>query len=654
MAATIHPLFPGATARAAAELPAWVHVLRATTLGALKDSLRLLFDRADDLLFEMGEKASNDSERRRYFDTMRVLRLESSRVTRTFAREFLCGFVPAAAASAVNPGVLDLDQLAILPTEELEERIAIANLAAKAEGLFRNASWELERRLDIAVHELAVPVASRALNPSRICAALGAAIGELDTGFQIKLVIYKLLDRSVLRDFERVYALALELLDRHEIGSTGESGAHIDAAPPSGDLIRQFGGDADRLRATNMPASTELRRLLQTLLSNASVLQTSRQRLAMAGQLLRELLAEPLLPPALRSTIEDLRFPIYRSALTEASFFSETVHPLRTLLSDLVESAVNAQTGSAAAAAQLTELLDRIASVSGSAGVKLSQLALPTVSPLASAEADQFLLQLREQTRARREALLMRVRRLIAQELELRTLGRAVPPAAMKLLRGGIGPLMAVRLLRNGGGSTAFQQARDLLDRTLLSLEFPAMPSVEELRSREELQTAIRAALEDIGMEPDKIETLLRGLQDVYARNNGDEMFGPLSLTVEEERLLRSEVEPADAMDGNAAAARLPPSTTALELLGEILKPESWYRVFDAEQNKTRWLKLASFHPQHDSILFSGFDDSTTLCLRALRFAEDLVHGFSEPINPGSAARGGLARLREAKVRGVF
>ncbi|MDB5986582.1 MAG: hypothetical protein JWR16_1635 [Nevskia sp.] len=678
MAASIHPLFPGSAAtgadaaeRAAAEQHPLVVALRDATLAVLKESLRQLFDRADDLLFEMGEKASNDAERRRYFDTMRVLRLENSRVTQTFAADFSYGFAPTPVRTAPELGEFDLDRLAIQPTEELEERIAIANMAAKAEGLFKNALWEVERRLQIAAREFGVPVSPRALSPSRICEAFGAAIGELDTEFQIKLVVYKLLDRSVLRDFERVYAIALDLLDRDGIDATRKSAprasaaradvaATTSAASGASELLRQFGLDPNHLQKTNEPTAAELGRLLQTLLTSASTpaAQASTQRLSMAAQLLQEMLAEPLLPPALRPTIENLRYPVYRSALTDASFFSDAAHPLRTLLADLVESGVNAHAGNADAQTQLRELLRHVASLDvfnpvSPAGIGASG-GLASAPGLDAAEAEHFMQQLREQTRARREALLMRVRRQIAQELEVQTLGRDVPAQVMKLLRSGIGPLMALRLLRNGHSSTAFQGAQDLLKRVLHSLEFMSPPTSFELQSRDELIVTIATALGGVGMEGPKIETLLQGLQDVYALLDGNDAGRIAPLTPAEEQLLRSDVDPGDTPVSSVREESPLPSVTVMELLGRVLTPESWYRVFDADQNQTRWLKLASFYPQQDSILFSGFDETSKLRLRAQRFAADLAQGFSEPINPGAAAREALEQLRSAKSRGVF
>src|ERR1700761_2678995 len=175
MTATVHPLFSGSpksgeqTAAPAPSHP-FVLELRDAAAAVLDELVRRMFDSADDVLFEMGEKSSTDDERRRYFDTMRVLRLDRGKVGAAYADDLTRGFAPLPAARNTK-FEFDLDSLSIPPTEELEEKIAITNMAAKAEGLYKNAIWELERRLDFAARDLGVPVSPIALGPVRLCEA---------------------------------------------------------------------------------------------------------------------------------------------------------------------------------------------------------------------------------------------------------------------------------------------------------------------------------------------------------------------------------------------------------------------------------------------------------------------------------------------------
>lgn len=727
MTATVHPLFsgspPGRGEPTAAPVPSHplVAELRDAALGVLDDLVRRMFDSADDVLFEMGEKSSSDDERRRYFDTMRVLRLDRGKVGIAFADDLTRGFAPVIAARNTRLE-FDLDSLSIQPTEELEEKIAITNMAAKAEGLYKTPIWELERHLDYAVRELGVPVSPLALGPGRICDAFGKATAVLDTEFQVKLVIYKLFDRVVISELGRVYQAALEVLEHHGINPSrrnaptpasplplppltdGEpAAAPAGFAPPAGsaasygaggslgggstgaagaagygpgyvqaqEMLRRFALDPASVQRSSNPLGAELSGLLQTLISGAAspAVQASTQRLSLAGRMFDDLMAEPMLPEPLRPVLEKLRYPVYKTALSDPSFFANQAHPLRKLLSDMVELAVSAQT-SESAQTQLREAMRTASALQ--TGPALVADALNSAQPVPEGEVEGFLTQMREQTRARREALLMRVRRQVAQELEIQTLGRRVPDPVMSLLRGGVGPLMAVRLLKNGRGSGPYQEAQALMEGVLKSLEFipPASPS--ELETREQLLSKIVTALADIGMGEDKIESLLNGMQEVYKLLDSAESAPGAGvgaqterLTEREEHLLMADIDqgreapreepagktaapPPAPADSSAGAAE--PAPSVMELLQRVLSPESWFRVYDAEHNQTRWLKLNSFYPEQDSVTFTGFDESLKLSIRAHRFAEHLASGQSEPINPDDEAKSALEQLRRGNA----
>lgn len=721
MTATVHPLFSGSPPKSgeqtAAPAPSHplVQELRDAAVGVLDELVRRMFDSADDSLFEMGEKSASDEERRRYFDTMRVLRLDRGKVGAAFADDLTRGFAPVATKRNTKLE-FDLDSLSIQPTEELEEKIAITNMAAKAEGLYKTPIWDLERHLETAAKDYGVPVSPMALGPGRICEAFGKATAVLDADFQIKLVIYKLFDRVVINDLGRVYAAAMEVLERNGISlkrraapappsmppslpmdeAAAVAAAEAMGMPPFGgglpagsippfpqpgaagyqqgpagygpgfaqaqELLRRYALDQASLQRAGNPVGTELGSLLQSLITGAAspAVQASTQRLSLAGRMFDDLMAEPMLPEPLRPAIEKLRYPVYKTALSDPSFFANQGHPLRKLLSELVDLAVAAQS-SDSAQVQLREMM-RTASTYQS-GPALAPEMLNGAQPVPEGEVESFLNQMREQTRARREALLVRVRRQVAQELEVQTLGRQVPDPVMSLLRGGVGPLMAVRLLKNGRGSAPYQEAHSLMEGVLKSLEFMPPPSPQVLETREQLLSRIVTALADVGMADDKIESLLNGLQEVYKLlDSADQAPSKVPtaqterLTEREEHLLMSDIgQHAEARAEEPKPAPPPPATepqsNVMELLRNVLAPESWFRVFDAEHNQTRWLKLNSFYPEQDSVTFTGFDESLKLSIRAHRFAEHLASGQSEPINPDEAAKEALEQLRHTKVR---
>lgn len=720
MAATIHTLFGPPSTEPAVPSPTPVpglrEELRDGALAILDDLARQMLDSADDALFEMCERSTSDAERRRYLDTMRVLRLNRSPFAKEFSRQLGLGFDPADGPAPPNGTATDFDSLSIQPTEELEERIAVINLATKAESLFKQSIYELEGRLSRAQCKAAnIPV--KALNPSQICDAFAKAAVLLETDFQVKLVVYKLFDRVISRDLDRVYQFAFATLARHGIdgrraAAPGQGGGRTPAPAPiatTADLLRQYGLDSLDQARTQYPEARQLSDLLAGMAQPGSGAdwQATTQRLSMAHQLFDELLAEPMLAAPTRASLQPLRYPLYRSALTDPALFANPAHPTRKLLSELIELAVASENGDLSPT-RFRALLD-------------SALAAPPPATHdtagASLELERFVQQLRDEARNRRTALLSHVRRQVAQELDLRTIGRELPQPVTTLMRSGLGPVMAMRMLNGGRASPGFRDTEVLLDRVLGSLDLVPPPTEEDLLSRARLVRDLSSAMQDIGMTDTRIAPMVLGLREVWAmldRPKATARDGVAPSTEHDDRPQESArvvpfkpvasdavvaarvgdpplaeilapIEPPEPMAATAtdrapsapsgavedvtapavpvapaldatveqSVSRLP-SVNATELLGRILLPESWFRVFDAAQNQTRWLKLASFHAQQGSVTFAGFDEASRLGLRAARLIDDLVSGQSEPINPTPPARDALAQLRDGRARGLL
>ena len=150
MAATVHTFPNGRTAppqEVAGPASAIVEGLSNRVRAVFSELTRKMFEGADDALFEMSEKSRNNEEQRLYFDTMRVLRIEQSRIVSRFLTLLGEALLSSGSneAGAVN---IDFEHLSLKPTEALEESIAISNMEAKADGLYRDLIWELDRRLD--------------------------------------------------------------------------------------------------------------------------------------------------------------------------------------------------------------------------------------------------------------------------------------------------------------------------------------------------------------------------------------------------------------------------------------------------------------------------------------------------------------------------
>lgn len=607
--AQVHPIFAKQEQAGPPSAPhPLVLDLRRSTATVLNDLLQRMFDQADDWLFESGEQAPGDAERRHYFDTMRVLRLGRNSVLAEFSKVFEQGFAPGSLRS--KPELMaDVDALAIQPTEELEYNIALGNLAARAEGLFKDLIWEVEQRLKMAAQQHFVPVSPVALIPQSICAAFGNALDSLDTEFQIKLVVFKLFERSVIAGLDRVYHEAQAALTRHGFG------------------------DSPRRVATSSAPRAEVAQGAPAL------------RMAWIGRLMEGLPDEVDLAPSTRDVMEQLREALFRTAWFDPGFHDDPGHPLRSVLGEATALAFGLPSD-----AETVDRLRGVVQVLRAHVDAVHGLAAPGDSNKSADDLESYLGHLRAISQLRMSAQIERARTSVQLEVEAMVRGYVLPSAVTNLLRFGIGPLLVSRRLRHGARSETYRAAHTLISRLLSSLEFNPPPGEKDLSEREGLLGELAAGLAEAGKGKDKIGVMLKGLMETY-----QQFDKPWPLPDE----LASAVVATDVAPRTELAAASPAQPDAqpitrkavLGLLSRILRPLQWFRVFEPTQGRTRWLRLAAYYPEQDCIVFDGFDDKERLGLTLAAFALDLSAGRSEPISPDDAARAALDELRRARFK---
>lgn len=599
MAATVHSLFvpaaPEASPAAASAHDELRRALRDGSVEILDDLARQMLDSADDALFKMSETAASDVERRQFIDTMRVLRLDRAGFSVSFSRAITATFEPSTAGPATG---FDASELSIQPTEELEERIAVANLATRIEGQFGAALLDLRRRLD-AARARGARIPEPALTPASLCTAFGSAMSALRAGFEIKLIVYKLFERVLCRDFERLLQHAITTLERHGFDAATGAPMSRPAAPRHGHSAQTpSAGSAapswsDALpQAATLPDST--RNLFNLLLARLSASPpVAAVQGAPASRALPQAMAELV---GMASDVGDDRQAAARFDALLESALAMTLHGGQTPRQD--------------------DGLQRVVDY------------------------------LREQLREQRQVLLRQIRGEVGRELDLRIVARELPPTLLTLLRSGIGPLMAMRLLNGGRDSAGFREADTLLDRVLDSLDIPRPPREQDQQARTALLADLRRALISVGMSEARAGLLIDGLIASWAQYDALPPTTPSPAPMPAAAAVASPVPAPVPATPPAPAAEAALHPTSPALLARVLLPDTWFRVFDAARNQTRWLKVASYYAAEDLVRFTGIDDSTQLSLRASRLGSDLVEGRSEPINPSPDTRAALDALR--------
>ncbi len=176
----------------------------------LQQFVQAVFDRADDALFELADRASNNAEQNMYFESMREVRIKRRGIEQSVARDLSENFRGLALGVATEDGigsnVVDDDaaNLSLVDHDELEEIVAVDGMIAKAEKEFAEPLALLTARID-AVLPYSVTVKTNPFGPARLCQSFLNATQALDLDIKAKLVLFKLFDRHVIKALDKLY-----------------------------------------------------------------------------------------------------------------------------------------------------------------------------------------------------------------------------------------------------------------------------------------------------------------------------------------------------------------------------------------------------------------------------------------------------------------
>jgi hypothetical protein len=520
-------------------------------------------------------------------------------VLRAFGREFDRSFLALPSGSPVLRG----EALGRSSVETLEEQVALAQLAKHTARTLGTPLLALGHCLQHAARALGVEISPRVLSPQSLCDAWATTLRGAELSYDERLLLHPLFERHVLGRLGPVIDTALRTVERHGWRALTTDGALAPDAPTLAALelaAAPGGAPADIALATTL---------------RDSFTPALRQRLGLVGALFNEILGDANLAPGLAPLFEPLRFVVIKAALADARFFSHSDHPLRERLAQAALLGVCARIGGALGHRHVEQLL-RAIPAQADIGASVIAHDLDFLTPFADDEVLAFVAALREETAARATALGLRVQRIVAQELEVQSLGRRLPAAARPVLDDGMARLLASRLLRYGVDHRMWHDAVDRLAQVLHALE-PRSGSERSL-ARGELIEALRTDFTDSSLPPPQVDALIEALQ---------RCFGEI-----------------DARNGGATS----PSLDGAEetLLREVLQPEAWFRVYRSGGATTQWLRLDGWTPGETEARFSAFDHGEQYRVSIRTLSEDLRQGRTEPVDPAPQSQTALLALR--------
>lgn len=206
---------PSATAHAQAAQGPLAKLLQKHTIEVLHAQIKAMFDCADDTLFDWARRAIGDDQTR-CMSLMRVLRVRKPDVVDHFFSSFSEKFDASVVRNKTQKNNF-IGELSMQSTEELEESIAVSNMTARAEGLFRDQLFELGRRLEWAKLNRGESIERAAMEPLAICEAFLDASRTIEMEIESRLVVLKLFERTVMIQLGELYHRLLTLLNENGI-----------------------------------------------------------------------------------------------------------------------------------------------------------------------------------------------------------------------------------------------------------------------------------------------------------------------------------------------------------------------------------------------------------------------------------------------------
>lgn len=206
-------------------MPAAMHTLRDKARQQLQSLLRELFDKVDDAMFELADKANNNQDQNLFFDSMREVRIRRRAMETSFFRSIDVKFAQLFDHNAYRDErgqeerSLSLEELTLVKNDELEQMVAAEGMVNKANEQFAESIQHLTLRLDHLV-PIKVYQKNNPIGADVICNAFCDATKSLQIDVKAKLVLFKLFDNMVVSKLGKLFeALNQTLIDANILPS---------------------------------------------------------------------------------------------------------------------------------------------------------------------------------------------------------------------------------------------------------------------------------------------------------------------------------------------------------------------------------------------------------------------------------------------------
>ncbi len=368
-----------------------------------KSILTRFFEKVDDELFALSDKATSHTLQELYFEAMRYLRRERENLERSYLQAVLKGydeFWTAAPRPSTKVEKREEGEFALVDNEALEEDLAVTTLISKGNNLHYQDLYALSRRFAKLLGWVEVSDEENPVGPCQLGRAFAEALKPLTLELKVKLILFKLYERHVVGELGEIYDSLNEILAKggilpeiprkpkksisskdHPAGrSERQEGVpdqevylktlqamhsllaswRVQAGLPSlaahepGTVISDTQEVLAALSAFQDPKLTEalkngeeanlklmlVNRLREEKGDKRALAQIDEDIIDMIGMIFDFILEDRGLPTPIKALIGRLQIPIIKVALLDKSFFAKKSHPARLLLNQLAHAGI--------------------------------------------------------------------------------------------------------------------------------------------------------------------------------------------------------------------------------------------------------------------------------------------------------------------------
>ncbi|MFL0810608.1 MAG: DUF1631 domain-containing protein [Agarilytica sp.] len=573
-----------------ASLPAAVHSVHEKGGHVLMGLIKAFFDRADDSLFELADKANSNDEQNLYFDAMREVRVQRRGIEKRFADAIDLAFAELMSESGLGDSAhkFSPDSLSLVEHEELDEMLAVDTSIARAHKLHGESIQLISLRLD-SLLPVKVYQKNNPFGPDMICSTFMDEVKKLDVGIRSKLVLFKLFDRAVISKLKELFDTANGVLLEHNIlpslssrsaqstltagakvssaslddalsataGSLGNIGAGVSAdASMSPEVLSKLKNILGEKVIANPAASTQsldaasqlmsllshiqhmpnvmdnrialnVRSLLEQLQQqkgvDAQIGQVDDQVINLVNMLFEFILDDRSLAAPMKALLSRMQIPIIKVAVADKAFFTKGNHVARRLLNDMASAAMGWAGDEVSATSdplyrKIESIVRRLMEDFDNDLRIFSELLTDFTAFTEKEKKRAAVLERRTIDAEDGKAKAELARTTVELEIEIRTVGLALPSVVNDLIKNAWNNVLFVTALKYGYESEEWQSQLVVLEDLVWSAQVPR--AIEQRQKLIKLVPGLlkrlRRGLDIISFNPFEMSDMFKSLEKVH------------------------------------------------------------------------------------------------------------------------------------------